>query len=88
MELETINKLYLELSQIATATTGKELALSAENRELRNALKDANSKCRSAYQVAGRGGVDTNWRALSDRLSESLELQHEVMLKHSIPFDV
>ena len=27
MELETINKLYLELSQIATARTAKELAL-------------------------------------------------------------
>lgn len=27
MELETINKLYLELSQVATATTGREYAL-------------------------------------------------------------
>lgn len=30
MELETVNKLYLELSQVATATTVKELALRAE----------------------------------------------------------
>ena len=29
MELETINKLYLELSQIATAKTKRELALEA-----------------------------------------------------------
>lgn len=27
MELDTINKLFLELSQVATATTAKELAL-------------------------------------------------------------
>ncbi len=27
MQLETINKLYLELSQVATATAAKELAL-------------------------------------------------------------
>ncbi len=27
MELETINRLYLELSQVATATTAKELKL-------------------------------------------------------------
>lgn len=30
MELETINKLYLELSQIATAKTAKEIKLEAE----------------------------------------------------------
>ena len=29
MELETVNKLYLELSQIATARTAKEIALEA-----------------------------------------------------------
>ena len=27
MELETVNKLYLELSQVTTATTARELAL-------------------------------------------------------------
>jgi hypothetical protein len=30
MELETINKLFLELSQITTATTAKELAMQRE----------------------------------------------------------
>lgn len=34
MELETINKLYLELSQITTATTAKELKLDKDNRRL------------------------------------------------------
>jgi hypothetical protein len=34
VELETINKLYLELSQIATATTGKELKLINERDRL------------------------------------------------------
>jgi hypothetical protein len=28
MELETVNKLYLELSQVATATTSREIQLS------------------------------------------------------------
>ena len=30
MQLDTINKLFLELSQVATATTAKELALRAQ----------------------------------------------------------
>jgi hypothetical protein len=47
MELETINKLYLELSQIATATTKREL-------ELEELL-------RSACCIAERKGEDTHW---------------------------
>jgi len=34
MELDTINKLFLELSQIATATTAKELRLEKDRRRL------------------------------------------------------
>lgn len=36
MELETVNKLYLELSQVATATTAKELKLIALLSECRS----------------------------------------------------
>ena len=35
LELETINKLFLELSQVATATTKRELELIAEVERLR-----------------------------------------------------
>lgn len=35
MELETVNKLFLELSQFATATTAKELKLQKEIEELK-----------------------------------------------------
>lgn len=38
MELETINKLYLELSQIATATTAKEHALIVLLKEAREKI--------------------------------------------------
>ena len=38
MELETINKLYLELSQIATATTAREILL---QKQLAEAQQDA-----------------------------------------------
>ena len=47
MELEIINKLYLELSQVATAKTGREL-------ELEDLLT-------SARAIAQRGGEATAW---------------------------
>lgn len=47
MELSTINKLYLELSQVATAKTKREL-------ELEELL-------RSARTIAQRKGADTAW---------------------------
>lgn len=37
MQLETINKLYLELSQVSTATTAKELAIQQGVGEARQA---------------------------------------------------
>lgn len=40
MNLEIVNKLFLELSQVATATTGKELRLEAALREILNAPED------------------------------------------------
>jgi hypothetical protein len=40
MELETVNKLYLELSQVTTATTARELALVSALRRARQALAD------------------------------------------------
>ena len=39
MELETINKLYLELSQITTATTAREILLRTQLAEAQNATK-------------------------------------------------
>lgn len=47
MELETVNKLYLELSQVATAKTAREIQLE----EL----------LRSAHAIAARHGKDTAW---------------------------
>ena len=47
MELETVNKLYLELSQIATAKTAREL-------QLEDLLT-------SARAIAQRSGTETAW---------------------------
>jgi len=44
MQLDTINQLYLELSQVATATTAKELALRAQLAAVDAALWPAGDK--------------------------------------------
>ena len=56
MELETVNKLYLELSQIATAKTAREL-------ELEDLLI-------SARAIAERKGEDVAWERFSERLQK------------------
>lgn len=57
MERETINKLYLELSQVATAKTAREL-------ELEDLLV-------SARAIAERQGADTAWERFSARLQRA-----------------
>lgn len=54
MELETINKLYLELSQVATAKTERELALE--------------DLLRSAHAIAVRKGESTAWNRFAERI--------------------
>ena len=46
MELETINKLFLELSQVATAQTAKEKELIVKNQRLRDELEEQIEKWR------------------------------------------
>lgn len=55
MNLEIVNKLYLELSQVATAKTAREL-------ELEDLL-------RSARAIAERNGAETHWERFSQRLA-------------------
>lgn len=57
MNLETVNKLYLELSQIATAKTAREL-------ELEDLLT-------SAHAIAKRKGEDVAWERFSERLKSA-----------------
>ena len=64
MELETVNKLYLELSQVATAATARELALVAALRRTRQALAD--------YLPTHRNEVTVEAIAEADAVLESL----------------
>jgi hypothetical protein len=47
--------------------------------QIREALAEANEVCRSAYQIAARGGAETNWAAFTTRLEGALERQHGLM---------
>ena len=55
MDLEIINKLYLELSQVATAKTAREL--------------DLEDLLRSARCIAQRQGENTAWETFDARLA-------------------
>lgn len=57
MELETVNKLFLELSQVATAKTKREL-------ELEDLLTSARAICQ-------RRGEETAWERFDDRLAKA-----------------
>lgn len=72
METETIDRLFLELSQFTTATTKKEL-------DLLKAVQKANNICRSMHAIAGREGGDANWPALQVKLNEILDEQHAIL---------
>lgn len=50
MELETINRLYLELSQIATAKTARELELESEIQQLRSQCEEM-SRLRAEHEA-------------------------------------
>jgi hypothetical protein len=61
MDLEIINKLYLELSQVATAKTKRELLLE--------------DLLYSARIIALRNGEATNWDGFIARVDEALKVK-------------
>lgn len=72
MDFEVINKLFLELSQVTTATTSKEI-------KLLEALREANDLLRSTYSIAERKGESTNWDGFSKNVLRALEKQHRLL---------
>lgn len=71
-ETDTIDLLFLELSQFTKATTRKEL-------ELQDALREANDICRSMHSIAERAGRKTNWVAFHAKLTKVLKAQHKIL---------
>lgn len=61
MELETINKLYLELSQVATAKTKRELELEKTVACFNSRKQELEDLLRSACAIADRKGEGTHW---------------------------
>ena len=50
-----------------------------ESTKTLEALKSANSLCRSMSAIADREGEQTNWESFRNKLTESLALQHTVL---------
>jgi hypothetical protein len=55
------------------------------NDTLRELLQDANEVCRSAYQIAARGGKETNWPVFTSRIEKSLKMQQAVLFPETRP---
>ncbi|MFN6303078.1 MAG: hypothetical protein ACK42H_12895, partial [Planctomycetota bacterium] len=72
MDLEIINKLFLELSQFATATTAREVMLF-------NMLKEANDVLCSSMAIARREGKSVNWESYTQKLEKVLDEQHKIL---------
>lgn len=77
MDLEVINKLFLELSQISTATTSREV-------RLLELLRESNECLRSAFSIADRNGESVNWESFRNRVKAILEKQHPVLFPPSL----
>lgn len=72
MTTETIDKLFLELSQITQAKTAREMALES-------ALMEANGILRSTSEIAKREGKATHWEGFKVGLQAALEKQHALL---------
>lgn len=72
MNLEVINKLFLELSQVATVNTAKEL-------KLLNMLFNANDVLRSAMEISRRKGEQVDWPNFVSALEKTLQEQHRLL---------
>lgn len=72
MELETINKLFLELSQFATAKTKREQYLEDQLKHAQESharVVELEDVLRSARCIAERFGEDTAWQTFANRIA-------------------
>lgn len=71
-----------ELDRLHDALAGEAVlrkALVQQVRRLTEALEEANQVLRSAYQVAARGGIETNWPPFTSRIDAVLKSQHAIL---------
>lgn len=69
-ETESIDRLFLELSQFTRAKTAKEV-------RIEDMLRRANQVLRSAMSIASRNGECVNWEAFTKQLENVLIEQHK-----------
>jgi len=75
LETDTIDRLFLELSQVTRARTNRDM-------DFEFALRDANDTCRSMHAIVERKGKATNWDEFKAILENSLENQRAALELH------
>lgn len=75
LETDTIDRLFLELSQVTRARTNRDM-------DFEFALREANEVCRSMHAIVERKGDKTNWKAFQQILGDALENQAYVLQNH------
>lgn len=75
LETDTIDRLFLELSQVTRARTNRDMAF-----EL--ALREAHNVCRSMHAIVDRKGKETNWGSFKNILEDALENQAIILQMH------
>lgn len=74
-ETETVDRLFLELSQFTRAKTAKEV-------HLETMLRRANDVLRSAMSIAKRNGECVNWDGFNKQVEKVLIEQHQHFYGH------
>jgi len=74
-DTETVDRLFLELSQFTRAKTAKEV-------HLETMLKRANDVLRSAMSITNRNGECVNWDGFRKQLEKVLVEQHQHFYGH------
>lgn len=75
LETDTIDRLFLELSQVTRARTNRDM-------DFEFALREANEVCRSMHAIVDRKGKETNWGSFKNILEDALENQADVLKNH------
>ncbi len=92
MELETVNKLFLELSQFTTATTAKELATQKEIKELKKhqLTQDQKIICEVLLYDREKGWAEISSGLTSDfkANTNSFNIRHKDGSEYRVTFSI
>ena len=75
LETDTIDRLFLELSQVTKARTNRDM-------DFEFAVRQAGDIYALTYSIAERKGEDTDWEALKKLIGNAMEDQKDILQIH------